>query len=387
MKYYKEILLIFISTALCLGALEIFVRLKAPQPGPSEFIRAVGWTNEDYKFLHVEDARFKGWMLKPNIKMQHLDHDNQEYNYSIATGKFNELGYRKSDDVSNPATCSKSLWNLGDSFAFGFGVEPVETYAALLSESNGCSFNLGVPGLTLSQELKLFEYHYAKASNKPTQITIAVFWGNDVLEEYTLSDLESKRASIDVILPKYDLESMKTDLRLMHLTRATESLELKLMEHSHLYRWIAEKIYLAMQKGIIYLEYGLYDRKKTFFPTGLDSVDVYRQSWITIEHFLSVASDFQYQKFPVQFTYILIPSKEMILNAKAHPEQRKAVNAIGELFASRVHAPNLKTIDLFEDFAREKEFMYFNRDSHLNKFGHKLVYQKLLSRIQDNIEK
>ena len=386
MRYYKEVLLMLFSCLLFFAGAEAYFRFRTPIPGPKDYLPIASWTSEDYRILHTMDARFHGWRLIPGRQLQHVDRNFQEYNYSIRLGEMNGLGYRLRDDAK-VEQCGQTVWHMGDSFAFGFGIDAAETYAGLTDHSpTVCALNLGVPGFTLSQELELFKFHYQRSRVKPKQVTLAVFWGNDVAEQYLLDDQPSQRSYLDHDLPQYDVNSLQTDVRLLHFTRAAKAFELSLLHWSHLYRFLVEKIYLARQKGIAYLEYGLVGNDKYIFPTGYDSVDLHKQSWFAIENFINLAQNFPYNEYPVQFTYLLIPGKEMVLAGKARPTQWSRINAISEVFKARVRSPNLRVVDMFEPFVKEGQFVFFNKDTHINKLGHQLIAQIVSQKLNEQAD-
>ena len=121
-----------------------------------------------------------GWRLTP---LWQGSHDNIDFQarYSVAGA-----GYR-----NDPSLSENTPWTavIGDSFTFGLGVNDAETYPSLLNKaSRGHGFrNYGVPGFSPDQELLLLQRDILP--QKPGQVLLVVYLGNDffdILRDYPL---------------------------------------------------------------------------------------------------------------------------------------------------------------------------------------------------------
>ncbi len=115
-----------------------------------------------------------GLVLPKNTKMVHTLPNNRKYIYSI-----NSYGYRgKVYPISNKYI-NQNIIVLGDSYAFGAGVNDGEEFSAILQDNLRNSFdiiNLSIGGFGLAQQIRRF-YEFGQLY-RPT-LVILQFCGND----------------------------------------------------------------------------------------------------------------------------------------------------------------------------------------------------------------
>jgi hypothetical protein len=127
------------------------------------------------------EAPVTGFGLAPNIRMR-LDRDEMEYHFTFDT---NEQGFRGPvPRPRRPGECR--LLVLGDSFAFGIGVERDETFSALLEsrlkdtvKTPVTVINTGVPSFGTVHELAL--YRERGPSFDPDAVLLE-FFDNDFID-------------------------------------------------------------------------------------------------------------------------------------------------------------------------------------------------------------
>jgi hypothetical protein len=160
--------LVLASTALVCAAVlaELFWRaFRTAGYGPT--------TNPRY----VVHDPLLGWRYRPGARVRHATED---FDVEVAIGA---LGFR--EQASLPSRAPEVLV-LGDSLAFGWGVEGDRTFSALLEGGLGCSvWNLGVSGYGTDQELLLLrERPFAEGLAFPLapRVVLALFCPNDVEE-------------------------------------------------------------------------------------------------------------------------------------------------------------------------------------------------------------
>jgi lysophospholipase L1-like esterase len=155
-----------VALALVLALAEVVVRLVWRRP-----VDEIGTELVDAG-LFLRDAEL-GWRLAPNLEIQHRLHWGATVNVST-----NSLGHR--DREPDPALAARPrVLVLGDSFAFGFGIEDDETLAARLREHlpEAEVRNLGVTGYNVAQAHALLrEQDLARRAT----VVVHAFCMNDV---------------------------------------------------------------------------------------------------------------------------------------------------------------------------------------------------------------
>jgi lysophospholipase L1-like esterase len=129
------------------------------------------------RHLFVRDAQL-GVRLQPGFRGQHRSH---EFEVEIAV---NSLGLRDSEPGPGDREALRIL-SLGDSFAYGFGVEAEETYAEelerLLSAKRAtCVYNAGAPSYGTRHELELARRLLPEL--EPELVLLSFFFGNDLYD-------------------------------------------------------------------------------------------------------------------------------------------------------------------------------------------------------------
>lgn len=167
-----SVLLLTVSCAIAVLFAEFAVRLVRPQ--------TVWRTTPPGMYAPDGD---EGYKLAPGYRGR--SYNRTEFDNRVSV---NQLGVRgaemgpKRDDVMR-------ILVLGDSFAFGVGVEDDETFAALLPSVTARlptvpsaveieTINSGIPGLGAPQQVRWLERHGLAMA--PDAIVLAVFLGNDL---------------------------------------------------------------------------------------------------------------------------------------------------------------------------------------------------------------
>jgi lysophospholipase L1-like esterase len=115
-----------------------------------------------------------GFGLYPNRRIVHAQPGKFEFHYTV-----NEYGYRGDAVPIADSYATRNIVVLGDSYAFGQGVDDGEPYPAVLEDLLGDGYrviNLGVPGWGLAQEIR--RYVEFGALYRPEAVILQYCWND-----------------------------------------------------------------------------------------------------------------------------------------------------------------------------------------------------------------
>ena len=168
-KLLRRAALVAVAVAVALGLLEVGVRLL--------------WSGPDGGYppgLFVADSA-TGFRLAPDYRARHV---TPVYDIEIAT---NARGFRALE-LGPKAADTLRVLALGDSFAFGHGVEQAEAYPAVLetlldTEAQRVEvLNLGAPGYGTHNARALFEAEFEALA--PDAVVLGFYVGNDFRDNH-----------------------------------------------------------------------------------------------------------------------------------------------------------------------------------------------------------
>lgn len=164
-KVWQNLLILLISVAFCLAALEVLARLVFPIFNPAgNFI------------VQVDEA---GFVLGPKNFSGRQWQNTGDFNVRVDTNKY---GFRDRKDLTR--STPRDIFVVGDSFGFGWGVEAKQRFSNLLEKRLAIPvFNLSIPGGDFWDYDQLLRYagHLGARINK---VIIAVCLEND-LRDYS----------------------------------------------------------------------------------------------------------------------------------------------------------------------------------------------------------
>ena len=173
-KIFISIGLMAISVAVGVLLLEFGVRILLPQYDPSGQIR----------FTRLDDGTPIGPANETLVQIKNTG----DFSVDVT---FNKYGFR--DDKDLAAATDDSIFVVGDSFSFGWGVEQSERYSNVLQEMTGRKvFNISIP-----TDLEGYEQLVAYAKRKGAQINsliIGLCMENDI-RRYGVQQTETPAAT------------------------------------------------------------------------------------------------------------------------------------------------------------------------------------------------
>lgn len=143
--WWIRIAFLAVSLAAALVAAEVVLRASEGAGSPARRVEAPR--------VFAYDGLL-GWSLVPGARVQHR---TPEFDVAV---RINGQGFRADREYSEgPSPGTLRIVGLGDSFAFGQGVEVEESYLAILERRLGDAevINLGVPGYGVDQQLLVLE--------------------------------------------------------------------------------------------------------------------------------------------------------------------------------------------------------------------------------------
>ncbi len=159
----KRVLLAVGSTALALVLMEAAWRMLRT--------RGYGPTTNPHYVVHDE---LLGWRYLPGARARHA---TDEFDVEVNIGT---AGFR---DESTPSDAPAPVLVLGDSFAFGWGVDVEAAFPAVLGERLGVDvWNRAVSGYGTDQELLLLRRSLAQPGPDSLRVVLVLWCGNDLEE-------------------------------------------------------------------------------------------------------------------------------------------------------------------------------------------------------------
>jgi lysophospholipase L1-like esterase len=361
------------SFAVTLGLIEAVLRLVPA------WSRA---TARDERFAfnpYRPDGRL-GFTLRPGVRVRHTDRD---FSVTVAV---NALGARGPERGSPKPPDTRRILLLGDSFAFGWGVEQEETFGArlerLLSERVGPVevLSAAVPGWSTDQQYLYLRVHGLALD--PDLILLAE--GENDLEEIGLNRLTLDEDGLPVrIEPMWRIIDATGRMRYLGsrrtaLPRQAWPGETWLKDHSLLYHWLRFRLVKASSALAV-------RRARPPAPEWLirePALPINRVPPDELQRALASSADFR-----LRYHLFLLEAMEREARARGVPMRTLLVAHSGETRPADPALAGLHTAcaargEACLDSARvisaaERERFTFAHDSHWNPEGHRRIGEAL----------
>lgn len=335
-KWLGNILVLIISTGICLVILEMLVRVLFPTYDPAAMV----------KFYYNED----GVLLGEKNSLSHQWIRAGEFNVQI---RINQYGFRDVKDLQH--STEHDLFVVGDSFSFGHGVEEDERYSNLLESMLPVPvYNISIP-TDLNGYEKLVKYAQQHGATIH-HLLIGICMEND-LQHYTIETTSAVNASTtsapqtpSQTEPYYNRVNYGAFLRI----------KVFLADQLALYNMLIGTIHQNRFLKNIAVRTGVMDKTVDGINRFQYSEDILRQ---TCEKLLSLKTICQIPRV----TLVMIPSRGLWLGDNQDVERKTH-----KTFVAILEEEGFQVIDLllfFEEGGEPLQY-HFASDGHWNPKGH-----------------
>ena len=263
--------------------------------------------------------------------------------------KINNFGYRNPDPVEK---AKGRVWFVGDSMAFGWGVEQSEMYSTVVENLlNLPTFNISSPGTNVCGYQALLARTLKHAS--PRALIVGLILEND-LNNYNCR-AEALKSHTNIIQPKSDVS-----------LKSVNSLKIWLMQKSALYNFMAISLKRVSFINKFLTRLGLVSKVHAHKPVhSLDKFDlVVSRTAAELENLRSQISA------GIPFAVLIAPARFEIRDLdKAYQRVRKEmIRALTDR--------GIAVIDPIDRFLKTGfEATHFPHDGHWSALGHKVAAQ------------
>ncbi|MDF3820486.1 hypothetical protein P3G55_11270 [Leptospira sp. 96542] len=307
---------------------------------------------------------------------------NIEFNFVNAQGihkiKTNQLGLRGS--LPKPEDCVDLI--LGDSQAFGIGLEEQSIFHNLISSTSGCEvYNASFPGYSIENELSLFRI---LATNLKLRKVVLFIYGNDVYEtgynklfETYLQNNHLYLKFFRLIMPNVGISLAKLKFN-QYLTDSI-AYDIKKNEKRHL---IPETKFIEDNSILL----SLYNMDSMYFQKSLDTRKTSKNQFQKYKRYLEILIE-EIKNENIELDIIYLPLD--IEHDASRGEEYKQIGFIldkqwlegDSAFVLDLYEltslQSLRFIDLRHAMRQSKRILKFG-DFHLNEKAHTLIAEKLI---------
>jgi lysophospholipase L1-like esterase len=352
-----SLVLLGASVVLALGAAEATLRVF-PQLMPEESRLRLHWRAVHAEAVSEADP-YLGFVYPPNQEGR-FEREGGEFGFSYTT---DEHGFRN----PSPWPERADIVVLGDSMAFGYGVDDEEAWTRLLAEQRPGSrvINLGLIGAAPQQYFRIYET-FGQAL-RPDLVLFCLFPGNDLADALRFDKwLEAgSPGNYEVWREKPGVQGVLRDLLeqsyLVALARqARNRVDLR----------FSGRTMEFPDAGRLQLAPGVYagneERAQPDHPAFRSVIDA-------IERTRALA-----ERGGGKFLVLLVPTKEEVYLPLLDEEPPLGTAP----FASYLSEAGVPYLDLTPDFqarARDGQKLYFEIDGHPNAAGYRLIAEVVLN--------
>lgn len=348
--------LLGVSGVFALGALEVSLRLF-PELMPEEFRLRLHWQEVNAETVSLAHP-YLGFVYPPNYEGR-FEREGDEFAFTYAT---DEHGFRN----PSPWPERADIVVLGDSMAFGYGVDDPEAWTALLADElpDRRIINLGLIGAAPQQYFRVYET-FGQAM-RPGLVLFCLFPGND------LADAGSFDEWLQAGSPG-NYEAWRRNRNVRGLLRQSYLMTfLRYAKHSLGSRFTGRTIDFPDGEQI-QLAPGVYAGNELLAQPDHPN---FRLVLDAVEQTRTLA-----ERNGSQFLVLLVPTKEEVYLPLVDERPPPATAP----FAAQFDQDGIPYLDLtphFQASARAGERLFFKVDGHPNAAGYRLVKGVVLDHLQ-----
>lgn len=385
----KAVTLVIASTLVSLVAAEGIIRLFV-EPTP-RFVEGFRLSKSGY---YIEDAEL-GWVPRPGVRGVHNRNGSFESSFST-----NSLGYRDEERAASSRGDSRRIVVLGDSFAWGYGVNDGDIFARVMEELDPRidAVNLGVTAYSLWQEIAYFERH--RESINPDIVILALVM-NDItdpnrkLPGETTEDWKTRIGG-----QTHDRDANKPVAPSANGARNRGALKAWLADRSVLYQ-VARDVVNASKPLVDFLVYvGI---KKS--PVGLEGLDPALRPFLEV-YPEAVRDSIERSKLELlklrdrvlasgsEFLVVVVPPLQSVVdrarrNSIAHTryyEDDFDLNKPFHWLQEFGESSNIEILNVVDAFRRAHDngvVLYLPNDMHFSAAGHRLFAEEIVNYLSE----
>jgi lysophospholipase L1-like esterase len=361
------VVLIGASIALALGAAEACLRLF-PELLPEEAQLRLHWRsiNEPASRGHP----YLGHMFPPNYEGR-FERDGGNFSFTYTT---DEHGFRN----RAPWPPRAEIVVVGDSMAFGYGVEDDETWTALLEDRlpRARIVNLGLVGAAPQQYLRLYDAFGQEL--QPALVLFCLFPGNDLAEAELFDRWVQDGSKGNYYLRRFSENGGEERLDLRGLLEQSYLVNFLRDVRQHARSQLGGRTITFADRGRLQLVPALYDnldrRTDPDHPAFRMTLDAVEQTRALAEQNGSA------------FLVLLVPTKEEVYLPLLDQEPPPLTAPFAAQFDD-LGIPYLDLTPGLRASARQGERLFFEVDGHPNAAGYRLMADLVLDHLRNNADR
>lgn len=381
-RYYLNILVLFATFFLLLFFLEVMTRALVPQATVTQILSI------SPKVFRSSD--YLPWQLLPNASDTFSDAQG-EFSTTVT---INSLGLRDDDtpidyifEGKKKSVTQETILVMGDSTTYGFGVEQNETYAQLLEMQ--LPFQVLNAGYASGYSLDTYYLYllHEGLTFKPRYVIIGLSIANDILD-FSKNEWKSPLGNINsttelpvrITSPYYAIRDHQ--LRVGPRDRLGNNafftfFKIHILQNSHSYIFFQKKLQELQRRE----EMTIYD------VTWQPQMVLYREKMQTILHALQETTS----TYNSTLVVVLIPESIQISDAVWEEKVKKTSHELRRTkpqdeITEMLQTEGIAYLDLYALFyAHQDEGIFFPKDKHPNKQGHKLIADVLASYLKKSL--
>ena len=347
-----------------LGVAEACLRLF-PQLLPEEAQLRLHWRSVNEPVSHGDP--YLGHVFPPNYEGR-FERQGGDFSFTYRT---DEHGFRN----RSPWPPKAEIVVVGDSMAFGYGVEDDLTWTALLADQLPRTrvVNLGLVGAAPQQYLRIYDTF--GQGLEPDLVLFCLFPGNDVKEAGLFDRWVQAGSQGNYYLSRFTSNGGEGRPSLRRLLERSYLVSLLRNARKHVASQAQSRTLTFADRGQLQLVPALYDDLERHTAPGHPN---FRLTIDAVERTRALA-----EQNGSAFLVLLVPTKEEVylplLGEKPPPATAP--------FAARFNALGVPYLDLTPGFrasARQGERLFFEVDGHPNAAGYRLVADLVLAHLRDS---